>query len=453
MNKLFDLNIIEILEDWKVYHAIREIIANAFDETILSNAKKQPLIELNSKTHELIIEDFGRGISIENLTQNESNEKMSSNIVIGRFGVGLKDAIATFHRNQKNIKIFVKDLEISFKESPKQNFEDIITLHAVVKKTKSNIIGTKFLIENISDEQFLLAKSLFLQLNNPTVIQETKYGMIINDEKTTKSIYINGLKLSEEVNFAYSYNITKIDAKIKKSLNRERKNLGRSVYSKQIEKILMSSNIDDLKLLKDSYLIDEEKYDEYSWSEVKLMLLNSFDNIAIVTTDMIINNPDQIERMRSEGKMIKSVSSNTYLKVSSSELSFDTFDSLNDEYESSFTYDFVKIIDLNKQQKKNLEYAINIAELIGYKATFKSFDLKISKITQNDYDFNTVKFGHCDHQNKEIILNTKALKDKYESAMVLVHELTHAKTSCQDATRNFEQHLDGNFKNLLKNIK
>ena len=30
----FDLNIEKILENWEVYHAIREIIANALDEQI-----------------------------------------------------------------------------------------------------------------------------------------------------------------------------------------------------------------------------------------------------------------------------------------------------------------------------------------------------------------------------------------------------------------------------------
>ena len=38
--KKFDLNIEEVLEDWEVYHAIREIIANAIDEQLLTNTKE-----------------------------------------------------------------------------------------------------------------------------------------------------------------------------------------------------------------------------------------------------------------------------------------------------------------------------------------------------------------------------------------------------------------------------
>lgn len=32
MTKEFDLNIEKILENWEIYHAIRELIANALDE-------------------------------------------------------------------------------------------------------------------------------------------------------------------------------------------------------------------------------------------------------------------------------------------------------------------------------------------------------------------------------------------------------------------------------------
>jgi len=36
----FNLNIEKILEDWEVYHAIREVIANAIDEYVLTKTKQ-----------------------------------------------------------------------------------------------------------------------------------------------------------------------------------------------------------------------------------------------------------------------------------------------------------------------------------------------------------------------------------------------------------------------------
>ena len=36
----FDLNIEEVLENWEIFHALREIIANALDEQVLTKTKK-----------------------------------------------------------------------------------------------------------------------------------------------------------------------------------------------------------------------------------------------------------------------------------------------------------------------------------------------------------------------------------------------------------------------------
>ena len=50
MNKKFDLNIEKILEDWEVYHAIREVIANAIDEQLLTKTKDIQIYEDSKKS-------------------------------------------------------------------------------------------------------------------------------------------------------------------------------------------------------------------------------------------------------------------------------------------------------------------------------------------------------------------------------------------------------------------
>jgi len=91
--KQFDLNIEKILENWETYHAIREIIANALDEQLLTDTKE---VEISKQGNAWHIRDYGRGLKYTNLTQNENQEKLSNPKVIGKFGIGLKDAMATF---------------------------------------------------------------------------------------------------------------------------------------------------------------------------------------------------------------------------------------------------------------------------------------------------------------------------------------------------------------------
>jgi DNA gyrase/topoisomerase IV subunit B len=94
MAKKFDLNIEKVLEDWEVFHALREIIANALDETILAGTKKDIYI-YKDEFGDWHIRDFGRGLKYIHLTQKENDEKVNSSQIIGKFGVGLKDALAT----------------------------------------------------------------------------------------------------------------------------------------------------------------------------------------------------------------------------------------------------------------------------------------------------------------------------------------------------------------------
>jgi len=93
--KKFDLNIEKVLEHWSIPHALREILANALDESMLTNTKEPDVFKDNKGNWH--IRDYGRGLKYEHLTQNENNEKIKNpHKVIGKFGVGLKDALATF---------------------------------------------------------------------------------------------------------------------------------------------------------------------------------------------------------------------------------------------------------------------------------------------------------------------------------------------------------------------
>jgi hypothetical protein len=90
------LNIEKILEGWETKHAIRELIANALDEQVLSGT--QPIEIDRDPSGNWHIRDFGRGLRYEDLTQNENLEKLNNaGKVVGKFGVGLKDALATLN--------------------------------------------------------------------------------------------------------------------------------------------------------------------------------------------------------------------------------------------------------------------------------------------------------------------------------------------------------------------
>ena len=101
--QFFDLNIGDILDAWQPRHAVREIIANALDEQVLSGTSA---LEITNEAGAWHIRDFGRGLHFEHLRQDENPEKRAnSSRVIGKFGFGLKDALATLHRRGVDVEI------------------------------------------------------------------------------------------------------------------------------------------------------------------------------------------------------------------------------------------------------------------------------------------------------------------------------------------------------------
>ncbi|GAG82412.1 unnamed protein product, partial [marine sediment metagenome] len=291
--KKFDLNIEKILEDWEVYDAIREIIANALDEQLLTNTKDIEIFkDLKLNWH---IRDYGRGLKYDHLTQKEDEEKLKNPFVIGKFGIGLKDALATFDRKGINFLIKSKYGNISLGKSQKHDFEDIITLHANIQvASDTNFIGTEFILNNVKDEDIYKAKNIFLKFSGEKIIESTKFGDVLVKIYQTGRIYINGVKVAEEDNFLFSCNITSLTDKIKKELNRERTNVGRNAYSDRVKSILLNCKSEEVaKLLVESlkeYSSGKMK-DELNWIDVQehaVKILNAIEKVVFLTSEELI---------------------------------------------------------------------------------------------------------------------------------------------------------------------
>ncbi len=171
--KKFDLNIEKILEDWEVYHALREVIANALDEQLLSQTKDIEIRKDSSgKWH---VRDYGRGLRYEHLTQKENEEKLSNPNMIGKFGIGLKDALATFDRHGTKVLISSRHGDITLGKSEKYGFEDVVTLHAYVSPpSDAKFIGTEFVLDGLTDDDVKKAKDLFLKFSGEPSIESTQ---------------------------------------------------------------------------------------------------------------------------------------------------------------------------------------------------------------------------------------------------------------------------------------
>jgi hypothetical protein len=446
--KHFDLNIEKILENWETYHAIREVIANALDEQLLTDTKEVEITKQGNAWH---IRDYGRGLKYTNLTQNENQEKLSNPKVIGKFGIGLKDAMATFDR--KGVKVLIKSKfgDITLAKSAKEGFADIITLHAnIVEPSDNKLVGTEFIIEGATDEDISKAKNLFLKFTGEQILETTKAGDIVNKVGSIGKIYINGVKVAEEENFLFSYNITQPTAAIKKALNRERTNVGRTAYTDSVKKILLGCKSTEVaKILADDLqnINYGTQHDELSWIDVQehsVKILNQNEKVLFVSSMDIMMHPDMIEEAKTSGHQIISIPENLKEKIKGGlDLSgkpIIDISQFTSNYNDSFSFEFVAIENLTDKEREVYNLTTDILNLVDGKPRIVK-DIKISTTMRKDFFATSETVGVWEPSTSSIIILRKMLNSVRDYAGVLIHEAIHAKSGLGDISRNFEHEL------------
>ena len=447
--KKFDLNIEEILEDWEVSHAVRELIANALDEQLLTDTKE---VEIFKDGSSWIIRDFGRGIQYTHLTQNEDQEKLESPNTIGKFGVGLKDALATFDRNQVEVVARSRHCQITIQKSNKEGFSDVVTLHAVIQEPLDpSFIGTEFELIGASDEDVENAKKLFLRFSGERIIESTKWGQIVETNGGHGNIYINGVKVAEEANFLFSYNITALNALIKKALNRERANVGRSAYASSVKKILLASASKEVAEVLAKDLVNISRgfpHDELSWIDVQehsVKILNQGGNDLFVTAEEAMQSPDMVDHAKNSGYRVVIIPENLREKIHfSKDLAGNPIVDARQfisEYENNYEFSFIGPEELNERERAIYNLTPYIIKLFGglpeiVRSIRISTTMRKSFLTEA-----TTPLGLWDSPTGTIILSQKALGSISTYSGTLIHELVHAKTGEDDVTRAFENSL------------
>jgi len=277
--------------------------------------------------------------------------------------VWLKDALATFDR--KGIKFLIKSKygNIKVYKSQKHGFEDVLTLHAYISPTEEpNFVGTEFILENLTDEDIQKAKDNFLKFSGEETIEETKYGDVLDKKSNEARIYVNGIKVAEEENFIFSYNIISLTKKIKKALNRERINVGRSAYSDMVKSILLNSEskeiaqeiVNDLK----NYSLGK-MHDELRWLDVQehaVRILNASEDVIFLTSEELIEDPKMVDEARSGGYNLITIPTNLKEKIKrTTDIHGNDIRDLGQfykEYDNSFKFKFVEYSELTENEKE-----------------------------------------------------------------------------------------------------
>jgi len=449
--RLFDLNIQKILEGWELCHATREVIANALDEQALTDTRDITIDRVRKGTWR--IRDYGRGVRYEHLAQNENAEKLKNHAkVIGRFGVGLKDALATFSRRGVTVTIQSRFNDISFTQRPKHDFDDVVTLQAeVCDASDPQFAGTEVTLTGIEDEDIEQAKKFFLKYTGDQPLETTRYGQILSRvaEKSGR-IYVNGLVVAEEENFAFSYNITALTAAMRRALNRERTNVGRTAYVDRVQDMLVAASSASVANTLAAEMAKVERgtnADEVGWIDIAVhacKILNAAEKVVFVTAFEATMYRDAVDRAQREGCRIVTVPDNvrqaleTKRDLSGNEIR--TLKVFDEEWQESFKFEFVPITKLTAEERRVFGRHTAIAALVGglpkcVKRVLVSETMRPDMLGSGDAT------GVWEEAEGRIIIKRSELTTVPRFAGTFLHEVAHAKSKCPDVDREFEQVL------------
>jgi hypothetical protein len=458
----FDLNIERVLENWTVAHALREVIANALDEQALTGTREPEIFQdSEGRWH---VRDWGRGLRYEHLTQNENREKLAqADKVVGKFGVGLKDALATFDRHRIDVSIRSPHGEITTGKQAKHGFTDIKTLHALISEPADpGFTGTEFILQGhtLTERHVQDAKELFLRFAGEEELGATPFGTVLRPKgKGAKArIYVNGLRVAEEDNFLFSYNITSVTTALRRALNRERSNVGRGAYTDRVKAILLACEQDEVI---DALVTDLQKYeqgsqhDETQWLDVGLHAckqLNARRKVIFLSAFELAMAPDFLQRAVEDGYQVIVVPETIRRKLPTlRDVHGNPIRDLNryrNEWLDSFRFTFIDPADLGSGERQVWDALPAIFAARGGRPA-RVRDVCVSETMRLMEGRYQEAVGLWEEAEGQIIIKRTQLQSLATFAGTVLHELSHALSRAPDVSIEFEQKLTEELGNVV----
>jgi hypothetical protein len=446
----FDLNIERVLENWTVAHAIREVIANALDEAALSRTPEPEIVkDAEGRWH---VRDHGRGLHYEHLTQNENREKLANpETVVGKFGVGLKDALATFDRRGIGVRIRSRFGDIRTAKQHKHGFADITTLHAVIEPpSDATMVGTDVELTGVAADDVEAAKSLFRHYAGDEVLEETQFGVVLKRPKPAARIYVNGLRVAEERNYLFSYDITSPTKALRAALNRERSNVGRTAYTDRVKAIVLAATSEAVA---SALAEDLSRFESGRWhDEVQLVdvgvhacrVLNATGKVIFLTPAELNSARDFVDRARDDGYRIVVVPQTIRRKLAGLEdiagAPIVDLDRFRSQWNESFQFSFIDPADLTPDERAIFDRTEEILELRGGRPG-TVHEVLISKTMRLGSIGFAETTGVWEPKEHRIVIKRDRLRSLGTYAGTLLHEVAHAASGTPDVSADFEEAL------------
>ncbi|HET9782348.1 MAG TPA: ATP-binding protein [Candidatus Dormibacteraeota bacterium] len=370
--------------------------------------------------------------------------------MVGKFGVGLKDALATFHRRGIAVTVRSPHGDITLRRAAKKDFADVKTLHAAISKPSDpKRRGTDFALQGLADADMAAARDYFLRFTGDRELEQTTLGTILERPPDAPArIYVKGVRVAMEEQFLFSYNITSTTAQLQRALNRERTNVGRSAYQDRVKAILLKAKSDAVaeELVRDLTRIPlGTNHDEVTWLDVQeqaVRILAAKGKTLFVSSQQMFTMGATVQEARADGYKVivipdrllarvpklRDINGNPILDISG----------FVRVWNASFTYDFIDPATLNRAERKSWEILPELMRLAGDHSK-RVKEVRISNTMRLDEGAYETE-GVWDAPN--IVIKRSVLDSPRHFARVVLHEIAHASSGANHGSLAFMAAID-----------
>ena len=331
----------------------------------------------------------------------------------------------------------------------------MVVLHALVDPPSDpRMVGTDIVLSPVTDEQVEEAKRLFLRFSGDQVLETTGVGQALakTGPRRPGRIYVKGLLVAEEPNFLFSYNITALNTPLRRALNRERSNVGRTAYTDRLKKILTACTSHAVAGALSADLAEYETgraHDEImSWTEVAVhacRVLPTYEKVVFVTAWDLGEGSPQLAYARNEGYRLVVVPATVAAKLRGlSDLAGKPIIDLSGyrrQWNDSFSFTFVDEARLSAAERVVFGHARRIVALAGVHVGAGTVRQVLISETMRLSEAGDMTVGVWQPAERTIVVRRDQLISVATFAGVLLHELGHALSGQTDGSLAFEGEL------------
>ena len=279
-------------------------------------------------------------------------------------------------------------------------------------------------------------------------METTSFGQVLaRPGDAPRSVYVRGVRVAEDDGLLFSYNVTKVDAKLRRAMNRERSNVGRSAYTDRIKAILLA--VEEPEVL--TALVDDmvgfaegATHDEVKWNDVAERVVRQLaaidPDVVFVTATQRWSHPELIRRAETDGKHVFVIPDALAARLrAADDGTVTTLERFAAEWNERVVIEPLDPALLTPAERAVFELGGEVLQIVGRRRD--EWHVVVSETLHLTPDGTETAHGLWEPAHRRIVINRRCLASTDLFVATLLHEIGHAITGATDLTAEFEDGL------------